>query len=520
MIKVIAYTTEVVGGEILIRDSEGESVKSANPETLLNFLNEPYSDEETFAIKVFWDLDTGLAPVLRKLGISACRELASSEHTYNGVFYVPSKVFALKADKRQSYFYHLSQYYIDQPEPSDPETVAGMAENVLDAFRNMGLNPKKLTSPVAIYEAEVLGHMRIPTIMNIPGAHEEIIEYAEDCCGRLWIQAYQIGHWLAGEAFEYDLKAAHPFVASQLYNLQYAKYAKSKTIDPDAHWGFMRGIVTIENGVPISPIFYDAETDLIQPTGTFPASITLSDYKCIKRWKLGDFKMDSGYFIKFTAPVKPMEITMRRLFKQRGMGGLVNDIAKRVSTGIAGKFYEKREDGTVGKFYNPPYKAMIESITNCMVTDFIYKRKLYDNVIHIGVDSVISDRYVDLPRQYNLPMGSWRFTGIDPVLILSSGRVYHGSKKPQGLNYDQIVELIEKNPKESYYTAGLKRRQTLEESIQLNDLNGLGKMKDTTSSFDLNLLQASQGREYPKFPKMGKELLEGQFKSKPIKIVA
>ena len=53
---------------------------------------------------------------------------------------------------------------------------------------------------------------------------------------------------------------------------------------------------------------------------------------------------------------------------------------------------------------------------------------------------------------------------------------------------------------------------------KLNDLNGLGRYKDTTSSFDLNLLRNSQDREYPEFPMTGEQLLNGQFSSKPVKI--
>ncbi|KKK71452.1 hypothetical protein LCGC14_2913760, partial [marine sediment metagenome] len=225
----------------------------------------------------------------------------------------------------------------------------------------------------------------------------------------------------------------------------------------------------------------------------------------------------NGYFIKFTAPVTPMAIPLKRLFNQRGQGGLINDLAKRISTAMGyGKFLEKHEDGTVGNFYNPPYAAMINSICNCQITDFVYENNLQDDVVHIGVDGVISTKDANLKHQDNVAMGQWRLTGIGEVLILSSGRVYHGTKKPHGLNYEQIVKLIEEHPRESYYTANLKRRQTLEESIQLDDLNGLGRMKDTTSSFDLNLLRISTDRNFKDFPQTGGQLLKNQYKSTPL----
>jgi len=281
----------------------------------------------------------------------------------------------------------------------------------------------------------------------------------------------------------------------------------------------MKGIVTINDDVLVSPIFYDSENGQMQPTGSWETHLTLHDYNFIRKWGIGDFKIDDGYFIKFTAPVTPMSIPLKRLFNQRGQGGLINSLAKRMATGGAyGKFLEQHEDGSVGNYYNPPYASMINSLANIQVAEFIYENNLQDNLVHVGVDSIISTKEAKLGDQDRVSMGQWRLSGIGAVLVLSSGRVYHGEKKPQGLNYNQIIELIEKHPRESYYTAHLKRRQTLEESIQLNDLNGLGRMKETTSSFDLNLMRASADRIFSDFPKTGHELLNNQYKSTPIKV--
>lgn len=528
MIKLIAYTVDNTGDEIIIRDSEGESVKSAYVEDLINFLHEPFPDY--LAIKIFWDLDTSLAPIFQKLGTAACRELAGDKHTYKDLFYIPGKLFRIATGKRLSFFYHLSQYYSDEePEPSDPYTVAGMAQNVVDAFRAMGLEPKKLTSPVAVYESEVLNHMKIPTIINIPGDHEEIIQYAEESMGfperlHFWIQAYQIGHWLEGDIYEYDIKGSYPYIASKLRSLQYAKYMKAKHIpgehpiivDEPPDWGFMRGIVTINDDVKVSPIFCDDGT---QRTGRFRTCITWQEYQFIKRWELGDFELEDGYFIKFTALVKPMELALKRLFNQRGQGGLINTIAKRISTAIGfGKFLEKHADGTVGNFYNPTYAAMILSMANLRVAEFIYKNNLQDDIVHIGVDSVASTKPADIGDQNNVGMGGWRLNGIGAMLVISSGRVYHGDKKPQGLNYNEIVKLINEHPRETFYQSTLQRRQTLEESIALDNLSGLGKFKPTSSSIDLNLLKTDTDRHFPKYPNTGYDLLNNQYQSEPLTI--
>jgi hypothetical protein len=66
---------------------------------------------------------------------------------------------------------------------------------------------------------------------------------------------------------------------------------------------------------------------------------------------------------------------------------------------------------------------------------------------------------------------------------------------------------------------GLMRPQTLAESIQLNDFEGLGKMKDTDSSFDLNLLRADQDRIFSRFPSTGRDLINNKYSSNPRRVL-
>jgi hypothetical protein len=150
------------------------------------------------------------------------------------------------------------------------------------------------------------------------------------------------------------------------------------------------------------------------------------------------------------------------------------------------------------------------------LADFIYENQLQDSMVHVGVDSAMTTKKVNLPVQSG--MGTWREENIGATLVMSSGRVYHGNKKPQGLNYDQIIKMIKDHPKDNYYTMGLMRPQTLAESIQLNDFEGLGKMKDTDSSFDLNLLRTDQDRIFSRFPSTGKDLINNKYLSKPRRI--
>jgi hypothetical protein len=290
---------------------------------------------------------------------------------------------------------------------------------------------------------------------------------------------------------------------------------KSKEIPPTAHWGFLKGKITINDGVKVSPYLYRTPDDsMISPVGTWDTYITLDKLKFLTKYNIGTFELEDGWFITFHAPVKPFAIPIQRLFDLRAKGDLVKSIVKRMSVGIVGKFLERHDDGTVGKYYNPLYAAQARTRTMLQLASLIYRNNLQDSTIHVGVDSVMTSKKIPLEPQAG--MGTWREETIGATLIMSSGRVYHGAKKPQGLNYDQIVSLIKNKPNDSYYTMGLMRPQTLAESIQINDFDGIGRMKDTDSSFDLNILRADQDRVFKDYPKTGKDLLTHKYVSEPI----
>jgi hypothetical protein len=115
-------------------------------------------------------------------------------------------------------------------------------------------------------------------------------------------------------------------------------------------------------------------------------------------------------------------------------------------------------------------------------------------------------------------MGYWKQSTQKDTLVISPGRVYTNEKKPGGLYYGDIMQMINDKPKESFYTANLKRRMTLTEAVELGDLSKLGTMIQTHSSVDLNLLRTGQNREFKDFPRTGKDLIEKRYYSEPVVI--
>jgi len=192
--KIIAYTIELAGSELLITDSRGVRLIGNDPTILLQALALP---EEEPTLLVMWDLDATIAPLLRLLGRERCEKLAKTNKCFYrpcSLFYIPKKIFSIKPVFRhqRTNFYDIEQYFPDREAPRNAREIALLGEELMLSLAMMGLYPSKLTSPVAIWEQCVMNHLSLPTAFDAP---EEAMEYAWYCSGKLWTEAYQIGYW-------------------------------------------------------------------------------------------------------------------------------------------------------------------------------------------------------------------------------------------------------------------------------------------------------------------------------------
>jgi len=317
--------------------------------------------------------------------------------------------------------------------------------------------------------------------------------------------------------------SAYPSVASTLYHYRYSKITQSDKIPDDTDWGIMIGKVTVYDDTKVSPIMYRTEDGAtINPNGTWDKEgngedyvLTLDEYKWLRKWNRGEFKPYNGYFIKYWSKIQPLYVPMQRLFNQRGISPLAKMLAKRQAAGVSGKIIQHTDDGKVGRWYNPIWGGgMIRTLTRLNVADFIYENNLQDYIVHIGTDGILSEKNVAIPKVTK--MGAWKLNEQEPAIVVSSGNVYFGNKKPHGLTYSDIIELIGYNPKSSYYHKPTEHRQTLGESLKLDDFEHLGDMKEWQSSLDLTSLKLETDRIFPNFPKTGKDLLENKYNSHPI----
>jgi len=199
--RIIAYQTQVNNSKVQLLESTGEATIFTNDFFLLfGTLLEPY--ERT--IRVTWELDATVAPLLKLLGEERCGRLHRTHKCRlsptESIFYVPGKVFSVdgvivvdsKYYKAKSSLYDLAQYYPELDEPEDLIEVQQLGEKLMYELKKMGLQPSKLTSPVAIYEECVMRRLDLPTVVDMP---KEAAEMAYRCSGKLWIEAHQIGYW-------------------------------------------------------------------------------------------------------------------------------------------------------------------------------------------------------------------------------------------------------------------------------------------------------------------------------------
>lgn len=197
--RIVAYKTSLNGDQVLIEESTGEQVKSDRLDTLLSFLLEQFDekDEPVQTIKVCWNLNDTVAPILRLVGRERCQKLHDTHKCFCrpfNIFYIPDKVFLVVhiPTRYKLDLYGIDQYYPELNNSRTVEEVEYLGLTLLNELHKMNLYPSKLTSPVAIYEQCVMSHLDLPAVTDMP---KEAAEMAWMCSGKLWIEAHQLGYW-------------------------------------------------------------------------------------------------------------------------------------------------------------------------------------------------------------------------------------------------------------------------------------------------------------------------------------
>lgn len=201
--RILAYRTSISDSKVLIEESTGSFRHSNDLRQLFAFLleeqgNDYWQPQFDRCIRVCWELDATVAPILKLLGKELCINLHKTHKcrwmSMFDLFYVLGKIFNVTYIPRKDRMslYELAQYYPELDEPEELLEVQMLGETLLYELKKMGLEPTKLTSPVAIYEECVMRYLDLPKLSDMP---REVAEFAYQCSGRLWIECFQTGYW-------------------------------------------------------------------------------------------------------------------------------------------------------------------------------------------------------------------------------------------------------------------------------------------------------------------------------------
>lgn len=175
----MAYRTELQKDGVFLEKFPNDDANAPiggvvvkDPLTALEYLLDvTLPEEEGDTLKVFWDLDASIAPILRLINIESLKVLHKTKRVQVGkfgLFYMPEKLFSVRSGKYQSSYYNLKQYAL-KDEDDFSQDVMGCcfyARVVYDAFKKLGMTPKKLSSPVAVFTDCVLDHLDLPSVKD------------------------------------------------------------------------------------------------------------------------------------------------------------------------------------------------------------------------------------------------------------------------------------------------------------------------------------------------------------------
>jgi hypothetical protein len=471
--EIIAYIAQKQGSKVLLKASDGRETIIDNWSDLVTELLSPCD----FA--VVWNLDKFTETVCSLINAHVMESFDAKGRFIlpdkTKFYYQPGRLFVVTYAGREVPYYGLSRY--SDTETKDVNELLAFGQKVIEAYAEMGIKATKLTSPVALYP---LDRVNYPRAGDLPESAIGMINATYKVQSREWRDVYKLGHWNADEISDYDLRAAYPSLLARLPDISKAKFFESDTLPERFSWGELYGELTIKKQV--SPFVHESDNGDTFPVGTWQDSITTDELWLLKKYDIGEFQLEYGYF--FTLPQDyslPFNQTMANLYQARASPNpITSNIAKAISVGIGGKLQQRYDDGKLGTNFNSIYARMMTSRCMVKVADFIYRNGLQDDLVSVMVDGCLTTKRVELPCQ-NV-MGKWRMNEQSPFLVASMLYQWGDSKHPDGRYYDEVIKDLQTHPQSSVY-----------------------------GDVDLNMIDYS--RKFPRRPRSGEELLNTRFKS-------
>ena len=525
--RATAYESWVDDNLVGIHTAEDKVCASADIGELLKFLR--YSASQT--IRVTWNMDEFMAPILRRLPAEILERLSKfdNELTYQGheLYYLPDRMFRVG----KSRFYGIRDFW---GAPSDEKPTLEKVQkraiellNTLDAFglQRPGDQPiRKLTSPIAVFEDSDWGkrvYDATPKGYDLGEDALEMLEYASRADGKDWVSNHYVGHFDQGEIYDYDISACYPSIARRLPDIRGMTVWKSRKLEAKemaARLGIVRGQFTLYPNAEYahcSPIIGRVGELPGNPLGKLPEDCySLNEVRFVLHHSLGEFRMKDGWFALGGGLNFPLKELMETLYQKRTVSGLADTVAKSIANSYIGKLIETKVEGEYGKIRNDLYHALITSQARVEVARFLIANEVKpDELVCVQTDGVKLTK--DIPLEPN-GMGTWVNKGSSPTLVFSPYKVYSADARPYRLTYSDVVEMIKEHPLSQRYNKMIKHQLTMVQAIrQHEDVTKVGEIIDMPDSLDLIMLKEEQNRSYEKLPKTGQALVKGKYPSAP-----
>ena len=531
----------------VIYDSRGHATPVFGLADILESFLESFDQPGQTTWKLAWDIDDLVIPVLRLMDKELLQTLGETERCE---FYAqprngPVRRYRLwyprnqgvgqafgitnKSEQRETMIWHLGSFMPDgMPPPDDAIDVELYGRKILSIFaKRLGYQPLpgSFFSPVNVVKP-YLQRMSLPKLADLP---PKVANYASKCMSPPWVEAHQLGYF--DNAFDYDLSNAYSTILRDLPDWRLGTWAEGADYQAKAMMGYCCCNINIDPKVTLHPIITEQDDGLVV-CGTGPHKETYrtkAQIDFIRSRKLGTVEILDGvwWFPSTLHPIRqPLKTVISRLTRQR------NDMewdekpvdrmlgryeAKKAMVGMWGYTarWDWENDKEPDEFYNPPWAAEITTRIPLKVAAFIYRKHLVDNVINIAVDGFPSDREAELTPE-DIAQG-WKLSETGPTLVMSRNHAWLGTKRPEGLQLGQVMQLIGLGHKarNSLWVHKFNRQATLGDCMQRGDLGLLGETIECQSTLHV---KQDHNRVFAKGPKTGRDLLTHRYRSKPFEI--
>lgn len=530
---VICYEAAEVDGQLVLRSSRGD-VSAWGIGSQLNLLLNQYGNNQEEVDRFCWDLDTTITPIFRHLAPDEAKRLWETHsckiRVLDEVFdlwYMPSKLLRVSRYRRGSSkqevasLYFLGQYFPDDIDaPVGLDECVGYAQTLIHKLREKGVTSHRFTSPIALFASDQLDSLHLPRVyfdkerkasVNDTGVPPKALKMAARCGGRLWIEAHQLGlhpyvqHW--------DLKSAFSKCASLLQDTRQCQWTNCRGVPKDAIFGVGIARKHVPHKLRVSPIIKPRDNEVdINPTGVWEDAFMLPELQ----WALAHgckYEILDAWWGIPTRVKLPLNFIYNKMAPMRGESRFHDLLIKRFLNGIYGLTLQTYDNGMLGDYWNSIWGATINATVACHVADTIYKYGVQDCITQIGVDSFSCTKSIEMDKADSL---NWKLAHEGEQLVISSGLVYEGEKKPHGWTLPELKAEMTANPDLCRYTKKVSRRMTLGDAMLKGEFMKIGTMIETDASVDLS------GKHDRIFedggPRTGRELLSKTWRSVPIQI--